>query len=63
MMNYLDGGISLESAIQQIKTETHRLVRKQYTWFSLTDLRIKWLDIQDDFKDQARALVGEFLSK
>jgi tRNA dimethylallyltransferase len=63
VMNYLDGGISLESAIQQIKTETHRLVRKQYTWFSLTDLRIKWLDIQDDFKDQARALVGEFLSK
>ncbi len=63
VMKYLDGEISLESAIQQIKTETHRLVRRQYTWFSLTDERIKWLDVQDDFKDQARALVGAFLSK
>ncbi|MFC1948395.1 tRNA (adenosine(37)-N6)-dimethylallyltransferase MiaA [Chloroflexota bacterium] len=62
IMMYLDGEISLESAVHQIKTETHRLVRRQYNWFSLSDGRIKWLDIQDDFRDQARELVAEFIS-
>ena len=62
IMMYLDGEISLESAIQQIKTETHRLVRRQYNWFSLSDERIKWLDIQDDFKEEAKELVADFVS-
>jgi tRNA dimethylallyltransferase len=62
IMMYLDDEISLESAVQQIKTETHRLVRRQYNWFSLSDERIKWLDIQDDFKEEARKLVSEFIS-
>ena len=59
---YLDGELSLESAVYQIKTETHRLVRRQYNWFSLSDERIKWLDIQDDFKEEAMKLVAEFIS-
>ncbi|UCC16502.1 MAG: tRNA (adenosine(37)-N6)-dimethylallyltransferase MiaA, partial [Dehalococcoidales bacterium] len=63
IMMYLDDEISLESATHQMKTETHRLVRRQYNWFSLSDERIKWLDIQDDFKEEARMLVAEFLSK
>ena len=62
IMMYLNDEISLESAIHQIKTETHRLVRRQYNWFSLSDERIKWLDIQDDFKEKARNLVAGFLS-
>ena len=61
IMMYLDEEISLDSAVQQIKTETHRLVRQQYNWFSLTDDRIKWLDIEDDFRDQARKLVADFI--
>ncbi|UCD08177.1 MAG: tRNA (adenosine(37)-N6)-dimethylallyltransferase MiaA, partial [Dehalococcoidales bacterium] len=63
IMMYFDGEISLESAVNQMKTETHRLVRRQYNWFSLSDERIKWLDIQDDFMEEARVLVTEFLSK
>ena len=63
IMMYLDGEISLESTVHQMKTETHRLVRRQYNWFSLSDARIKWLDIQDDFKEEARVLVTDFLSK
>ncbi len=59
---YLNGEISLESAVHQIKTETHRLVRRQYNWFSLTDERIKWLDISGDFRKEARELVAEFIS-
>jgi len=42
---FLKGELSLAAAIQQIKFETHRLVRHQYTWFQLQDDRIKWFDI------------------
>ena len=63
IMMYLDGEITLESAVHRVKTETHRLVRRQYNWFSLSDERIKWLDIRGDVKEEARNLVGEFLKK
>jgi tRNA dimethylallyltransferase len=42
---YLQDSMSLESAVYQIKTETHRLVRRQYNWFKLDDKRIQWFDI------------------
>ncbi|MBN2240922.1 MAG: tRNA (adenosine(37)-N6)-dimethylallyltransferase MiaA [Dehalococcoidales bacterium] len=58
---YLKGEMTLEEAIEKIKTETHRLVRRQYNWFSLTDERIKWLDLQDEFYRQAEGLVEGFL--
>ena len=41
---YLAGEIALDEAIAQSKSGTHRLVRRQYTWFKPTDRRIKWLD-------------------
>ena len=41
---YLAGEIALDEAIAQSKSRTHRLVRRQYTWFKPTDRRIKWLD-------------------
>ncbi len=43
---FLKGELTLAAAIQQIKFETHRLVRQQYTWFQLQDDRIKWFDIR-----------------
>jgi tRNA dimethylallyltransferase len=61
IMMYLDGEISLEAAVQQIKTETHRLVRRQYNWFSLSDERIKWLAIDGNYKEEARELVAELV--
>ena len=41
---YLAGAISLEAAITQSKTRTHRLVRRQNTWFKASDDRILWFD-------------------
>ena len=58
---FLSGELTLESAIQQIKYETHRFVRHQYAWFKLTDDRIKWFDIQYDTNSEITALVSEFL--
>ena len=43
---YLRGEMTLETAIQKIKTETHRFIRHQYAWFRLTDERIHWFDIR-----------------
>jgi len=44
---FLRGEITLAAAIQQIKFETHRFARHQYTWFQPKDSRIHWLDMQD----------------
>ena len=49
---YLGGELTLPFAIQQIKFETHRLVRHQYSWFRLKDDRIRWFDIQDGVDSQ-----------
>jgi tRNA dimethylallyltransferase len=43
---YLQGEMTLETAVQKIKTETHRFIRHQYAWFRLTDERIHWFDIR-----------------
>jgi len=43
---FLRGGIKADTAIQQMKFETHRFARHQYNWFRLKDNRIKWLNIQ-----------------
>ena len=60
---YLDGEISLDEAVQRTKFQTHRLVRRQYTWFKLRDKRIKWLDGADSSLDaKATHLVRDFLS-
>ena len=58
---FLNGEITLEDAIQKIKTETHRLVRRQYNWFRLKDKRIHWFDIEQDIEPEIRELVDGFI--
>ncbi len=43
---YIKGELTLEAAIQKIKTETHRFIRHQYAWFRLKDENIHWFDIE-----------------
>ena len=58
---FLNGGLTLATAIQQIKFETHRFVRNQYTWFPLKDSRIGWVDISsDDTGSQITESVARF---
>ncbi len=60
---YLAGEISLEEAVQRTKFQTHRLARRQYTWFKLTDPRINWLNASgSSLETQAEALVRNCLS-
>ena len=59
---YLAGGLSLEEAVARTKTQTHRLARRQYTWFKLSDPRIQWLDASEPgLPDKAAAMVVSFL--
>jgi len=58
---FLKGELSLESAIQQIKSETHRFVRHQYAWFQLKDERIHWFNIQNEVKLEIVKLLSEFI--
>jgi tRNA dimethylallyltransferase len=60
---YLNGGLSLEDAVQQTKYHTHRIARRQYAWFRPRDPRIHWFDINEDPEGQARGLVEEWLSE
>jgi tRNA dimethylallyltransferase len=41
---YLEGRLTLEAAIEEMKVETHRFIRHQYGWFRLKDPRIQWSD-------------------
>ncbi len=60
---YIKGELSLDNAIRQIKFESHRLVRTQYNWFSLTDRRIKWFDIMErDYTEKIIYLAREELT-
>lgn len=44
LCQHLAGELSLEEAVERIKTATHRLARMQSTWFRRNDERIHWLD-------------------
>jgi len=56
---YLQGEITLETAVEQIKSESHRLVRHQYNWFRLKDDRIRWFE--EKAKSEITAIVKKFL--
>ncbi len=58
---YLKEEIPLDTAVQQTKFQTHRLARRQYTWFKPEDSRICWLNATSpDLAEQSRKLVAEF---
>ncbi len=62
MAAYLSRELSLEEAVERIKTATHRYARSQYAWFRLKDPRIRWLDADDEgLVEQAARQVQDFL--
>ena len=56
---HLRGELTLEEAVARVKTQTHRLARRQYGWFRPSDARIRWLDAEDPgMVELAAAEVG-----
>jgi tRNA dimethylallyltransferase len=63
---YLAGQLSLEEAVERMKTETHRLTRHQRNWFRRDDPRIHWMDVSagDPFEKALEVVESELaLSK
>jgi len=59
---FLKGQLTLPSAVEKIRNETHRLARHQYAWFHLNDKRIQWIDIsQCGVKEKAIKLIENAL--
>ena len=60
---YLQGALSLEEAVARTKTQTHRLARRQYAWFKLSDPRIRWLEAEGPaMEERAAEAVSAFLA-
>lgn len=62
MIDYLNGKISLEEAVELIKKNSRRLAKSQRTWFK-TFRGVHWLDVDADesaekILEQAKALLG-----
>ena len=62
MTAYLAGGMTLAQATARIQLETHRFVRRQYTWFRrLRD--VVWFDLETaGVADRITQVVAEFLA-
>ena len=59
---HLSGQLELAEAVRRTKTQTHRLVRRQYAWFKPDDPRIQWLDAEDpETASSAARMVEDFL--
>jgi len=58
---YLSGEMSLAEAAERMKTETHRLVRRQFNWFRLKDERICWFNIAEAPEAAIISRISEFL--
>lgn len=59
---HLRAEISLAEAVQRTKLQTHRMARRQYTWFKLADPRIHWLNAADPaLETRASRLAEDYL--
>ena len=61
MCLHLAGEYSLDTAIERIKTHSHRLARQQATWFKRSDNRIHWLNVDGTTMERASKLVKDFV--
>lgn len=49
LFEYFDGNVSLEEAVEKIKSRSRKYAKRQYTWFN-HQMDLKWFDVNyDDF--------------
>jgi tRNA dimethylallyltransferase len=60
---HLRGEASLEEVVEEIKRETRRFIRHQYNWFSLSDPRIHWFDLEVTSLPQVQAAIDQLLAR
>ncbi len=60
MIDYIEGKLTLDQAIERFKTETHRYVRHQYTWFRKMQ-EIIWFKLASADLEAIYQRVADFL--
>ncbi len=63
LITYLQGQISLEEAVRQIRRRTRRFVRRQANWFKADDPRIHWFPAGENPLTAMLALIADFLQR
>ena len=61
LLDHLDGGASLDEAVETIIRRTRQFAVRQLRWFG-RDPRVRWIDITHDPVEEARAIVVDALS-
>jgi tRNA dimethylallyltransferase len=59
---HLDGEISLEQAVAQVRHATRRFVRQQANWFRADDHRLSWFEPRPDYEAQVLAYLASALA-
>jgi tRNA dimethylallyltransferase len=61
LMEYLNGNLTMEEAVEETKRVTKKFVRRQSNWFKSTDPKINWFDLSQDQTDAIQSAVNSFL--
>lgn len=62
LARHLRGDLSLNDAVVEIKRATRAFVRRQYTWFKLSDPAITWIDLSEPGAgEKMNAAVAKFM--
>jgi tRNA dimethylallyltransferase len=61
VIDYLKGEITLEEAIDQIKQNSRRYAKRQFTWFK-NDPDVIWFDVEKQSEDEILDSILNFLS-
>jgi tRNA dimethylallyltransferase len=56
-VSYLQGTLSLEEAVVQMKRLTRQFVRRQSNWFKENDPQIHWFDMEEGVTDKVETLI------
>nr|WP_093239638.1 tRNA (adenosine(37)-N6)-dimethylallyltransferase MiaA [Psychroflexus halocasei] len=60
LFKFMDGNVSLEKAIENIKTNTRRFAKRQLTWYRKDD-RVNWFNYQKTPKEIIEKLKDKYL--
>ena len=60
LFGYFENQKTLEQAITEIKMNTHKFAKRQYTWFN-HQMDVKWIDVQDKSKQEVLKEAEEML--
>jgi tRNA dimethylallyltransferase len=62
LIAHLQGEMTLDEAVEEIKRQTKKFVRRQYTWFKPDDPEIDWFEIGENTLEDVTQKVRDFLA-